>query len=443
MNYFRQLFQPSLIRIFLLGVCSGFPWVLIGSALTGWLTDAGLTRSAIGLFGGIFVVYAINFLWAPLLDRFYLLPKKWCTQRKSWIITLLMAMGILCFCIAQLNPNANLKLLALLAFGIAGLSATMDVAIDAYRVEHALGNKIPLAAAMAVSGWWTGYSLLGAFAFFLKGETSLDWAEIFIWMSGFCWFMAVVVMLTIKEQANDRQMRYQAEEQSLTQQSLTKQSRHQQYPRIIARILVTIILPFKDLVARHGMRVILLLLLFLFTFKMGEAFLGRMSITFYKEIGYTNTQISKYSKMVTWVITIVFTLIAAYLNVKLGAFKGLLIGGVTMAGTNLLFALIAVIGPNELAFFFAVLFDGFTSAFATVVLVSFITHLTSTTFSASQYALLASMANFGRTSVSSASGFVVDGLDGNWALFFVLTTLIVIPSLLILVALQRAINARD
>ena len=168
-----------------------------------------------------------------------------------------------------------------------------------------------------------------------------------------------------------------------------------------------------------------------------------MSITFYKEIGFTDAQIATYSKMVTWWVTIVFSLIGAYFNQKLGIFRGLLIGGLAMAGTNLLFAWIAVSGPLESLYLFAVIADGFTSAFATVVLVSFVTLLTDRVFSATQYALLASIANFGRTTVSGASGYVVDYLNGDWATFFVLTTLMVLPSLVILWWLIRLLQERN
>lgn len=437
----KALLEPRIWMIFLLGICSGFPWVLIGSAMTGWLTDSELSRTAIGLFGSIFFAYTINFLWAPLIDRFSLPFSNTLGQRKTWIITMLLLMAVACFYMRLINPQTSIWMLSVVAMSIAIFSATQDIAIDAFRVdviEKSEVDFIPFAAAAATSGWWTGYSLVGAAAFFMKGLTGLEWASIYFFLSGFCIVMAILVVAFVREKKVDRNLIYQ-EIAQLGEGD------------VLSHIKATLISPFLDLIKRHGFWLIVLLLSFLFTFKMGEAFLGRMSITFYKEVGFTDVQIANYSKMVTWVVTILFSILGAIVNMRLGIFKGLMIGGVAMAATNLMFAWIANVGPDEELFLLAVILDGFTSAFATVVIVSFITHLTSQNFSASQYALLASVANFGKTTVASSSGWVVDmlakseltlvdALGGEWSSFFVLTTVMVIPSLLILVALFKLIK---
>jgi len=423
--------EPRLRMIFLLGICSGFPWVLIGSAMTGWLTDAGLSRTSIGLFGSIFFVYAINFLWAPLVDGFRLPLFSRLGDRKSWIVFLLLLMTLACWGISLISPQADMLWLSLLAMSIALASATCDIAIDGFRVDSfdpdAEEHLIPYAAAFATSGWWTGYSLLGAAAFYMKGLAGMSWAGVFGYMALFCLLITGRVVLFVQKDSRRRE-RLESRVAGLG---------------LRAQLQFTLIEPFRALLARYGSTVVLLLLSFLFTFKMGEAFLGRMSITFYKEIGFSDAQIATYSKMVTWWVTIVFSLIGAYFNQRLGIFRGLLIGGLAMAATNLLFAWIAVSGPLESLYLLAVIADGFTSAFATVVLVSFVTLLTDRVFSATQYALLASIANFGRTTVSGASGYVVDYLNGDWAMFFVLTTLMVLPSLVILWWLIRLLQARN
>ncbi len=423
--------EPRLRMIFLLGICSGFPWVLIGSAMTGWLTDAGLSRTSIGLFGSIFFVYAINFLWAPLVDGFRLPLFSRLGDRKSWIVFLLLLMTLACWGISLISPQADMLWLSLLAMSIALASATCDIAIDGFRVDSfdpdAEEHLIPYAAAFATSGWWTGYSLLGAAAFYMKGLAGMSWAGVFGYMALFCLLITGLVVLFVQKDSRRRE-RLESRVAGLG---------------LRAQLQFTLIEPFRALLARYGSTVVLLLLSFLFTFKMGEAFLGRMSITFDKESGFSDAQIATYSTMVTWWVTIVFSLIGAYFNQRLGIFRGLLIGGLAMAATNLLFAWIAVSGPLESLYLLAVIADGFTSAFATVVLVSFVTLLTDRVFSATQYALLASIANFGRTTVSGASGDVVDYLNGDWAMFFVLTTLMVLPSLVILWWLIRLLQARN
>jgi PAT family beta-lactamase induction signal transducer AmpG len=167
-------------------------------------------------------------------------------------------------------------------------------------------------------------------------------------------------------------------------------------------------------------------------FKIGEAFLGRMSVVFYKEVGFTNEQIGEYTKMLGWIATVVFTLIGSAINVRFGVLKGLMVGGIAMGASNLMFALIAEVGPVEWLFAATIIVDNFTTAFSTVAFVAFLTALTGRAFSATQYALLASLGNLGRTTLASFSGTMVDGLDGNWSLFFVITFLMVIPSLVML-----------
>ena len=198
------------------------------------------------------------------------------------------------------------------------------------------------------------------------------------------------------------------------------------------RVNLVVIQPIGEFFSRNGVKLAFSILAFIFLFKIGEAFLGRMSIVFYKEVGFTNAEIGTYSKLVTWWVTIVFALLGSAVNLRLGIIKGLLIGGVAMASSNLMFSWIALVGPDTDLFLSAVLIDGFTSAWSTVAFVAFISLLFNRTFTATQYALMASLGALGKTVLSSSSGQIVDYMDGNWALFFVLTALMVIPSLIFL-----------
>ncbi|MCH8538036.1 MAG: MFS transporter [Alkalimonas sp.] len=421
-----------LFYIFLMGCASGFPWVLIGSNMSGWLQDAGLSRAAIGYFGSIFVVYALNFLWAPLLDRVKLpLLHRLLGQRRSWI--LLMQGFILCatLSIAYTNPGHSLLWTSLLALSIAVASATQDVAIDAYRIDIIAGEKLrlPPAAAMAVIGWWTGYSLPGAIAFF--NADALGWNTVYLSMAGIQ-LLLMMATVYIREPSTAREQ--------LQQQASQRYQHHLGQGRLrgyLVWLSVTVIEPFAEFFRRNGWQMALALLFFVFLFKIGEAFLGRMSIPFYREVGFTNEQIAEYSKLIGWLAMVIFTLIGSAINIRFGILRGLFIGGIAMAASNLMFAWIAVVGPNTDLFLATILVDNFTSAFSTVAFVSFLTFLTGHAFSATQYALLASLGNLGRTTLASFSGELVDFLDGNWALFFTITALMVIPSLCLLLWIGR------
>ncbi|WP_432454166.1 MULTISPECIES: AmpG family muropeptide MFS transporter [unclassified Agarivorans] len=426
---FRSYLDKRLLWVFMLGCASGFPWVLIGSNMSGWLTDAGLTRSAIGYFGSVFIVYAINFLWAPLVDRVKLpLFHRWLGQRRSWIFCCQAIVLICTFAIAKFNPANSLMVTSMLALCIATASATQDIAIDAFRIDSfskADSHRLPQASAMAVIGWWTGYSLPGYLAFI--NADAIGWNGVYL---GMCGIVALLMLFTllVKEPITDRDALQQQAEQ-----------RHAQYlgthSPIVAWLTVTVAEPFIDFFRRNGVRVAITLLMFVFLFKIGEAFLGRMSIPFYREIGFSNEQIGHYSKLIGWGATVLFTLVGSAFNVRFGVIKGLMLGGVAMASSNLMFAWIASTGPDEQLFLATIIVDNFTSAFATVAFVSFLTTLTGQAFSATQYALLASLGNLGRTTLASFSGSLADMLN-SWPLFFVLTAIMVVPSLIMLISLR-------
>lgn len=424
----RSYMDKRLLWVFMLGCSSGFPWVLIGSNMSGWLKDAGLTRAAIGYFGSVFAVYAINFLWAPLVDRVRIpLLHAMLGQRRSWVFLCQSIVLICTLLIAGVDPSQNLMLTSMLALGIAISSATQDIAIDAFRIDtfpKSEPSKLPQASAMAVIGWWTGYSVPGYLAFI--NADSIGWNGVYYGMAAIVALLMVFTLLVGEPKTQRDALQAQAEQ------------RHSKVVgnRIIAWITVTVIEPFLDFFRSNGFRVALTLLLFVFLFKIGEAFLGRMSITFYKEIGFTNEQIGYYSKLIGWGLTILFTLVGSMVNVKFGIVRGLMIGGIAMASSNLMFAWIAKVGPSEQLFLATLVVDNFTSAFSTVAFVSFLTIVTGQAFSATQYALLASLGNFGRTTLASFSGELVDYLN-DWSTFFILTALMVIPSLIMLYSLRH------
>jgi PAT family beta-lactamase induction signal transducer AmpG len=433
---FKTYLDKRILWVFLMGCASGFPWVLIGSAMSGWLKDAGLTRTAIGLFGSIFAVYAINFFWAPLLDRVKIPMLGVFGQRRGWILFTQLVMLVLTVSIATVDPAKSLMLTSLLAFGIALASATQDIAVDAYRIDHFANSpkhQLPAASAMAVIGWWTGYSLPGYVAF--RYADTLTWSGVYCILAGFI-VCLIGLTLTVQEPESDRTKLQSALESKYDKFGTSS------FGQILRWLTVTIWEPLAEFMRRNGVKTALAILLFVFLFKIGEAFLGRMSIVFYKEVGFTNEQIADYTKMLGWFATVAFTLLGSIINVRLGVVKGLLIGGASMALSNLMFAWIAVSGPQEWLFAAAIIVDNFTTAFSSVAFVSFLTALTGRAFSATQYALLASIGNLGRTTLAGGSGWFVD-VTGSWVLFFILTTVLVIPGLILLIIIRDRIKTLE
>lgn len=413
--------------VFVLGMASGYPWVLIGSAMSAWLAESGVSRTAIGFIGGVTAAYALNFLWAPLVDGLRLPVLGRMGRRRSWILLMQLLLFVATLTLSRVDPATSLQATGMLMLCIAFFSATQDVSVDAYRVElfpREEQGKISHGAAMATAGWWTGYGLLGALPFLLVDSIEGGWNVVYVGLAA-VWIPFMLFVAWI--------------ERPPAAAPLPEAPVLQHWWRRLAK---TVLEPFAEFLRRNGWQLAAGIVAFVLLFKIGEAFLGRMSIVFYKEIGFSNAEIGVYSKVVNWWVTVIFSVAGSLVNARFGILRGLVIGGVAMAATNLMFSWLAVAGPEPALFVAAVVVDGFTAALGTVAFMSFITFLTSHSFSATQYALLASIGNLGRTTLSSSSGAVVDALGGNWALFFVLTAIAVLPSLLLLAWLGPLLRRR-
>jgi len=428
LNALKTFNDKRYLSIFLFGISSGFPWIMIGSVLSAWLKDEGLSRSAIGLFGIIFATYSFNFLWSPLVDK---IKPPLLGQRRGWIFAMQGCVVLLCLVMSQLTADQDLFYVALIGLLIAIASATQDIAIDGFRIDCiAQDDKDGMSAAssVATAGWWTGYGGLGAIPFFLADMTSWTWPNIYLLLGA---LMALLMCATCF--ADEPQIDRDALLEKIT-------AKNENQSPVFHWIRSTLITPFAEFFNRNGVKLAASFLLFIFLFKIGEAFLGRMSIVFYKEIGFSNSDIATYSKLLNWWVTIVFSLLGGLVNIRYGIYRGLMIAGVAMAASNLLFALIAQTGPSTSLLAITVIVDGFTGAWSTVAMVAFISLLCNRAFSATQYALMASLSVAGRTLVASSSGFVVDSLEGNWSLFFILTAVMVIPSLCFLYSIRHHIK---
>lgn len=502
----RPYAQKSVVSVFILGISSGFPWVMIGSALSLWLKEANLSRSAIGFAGLIFSVYAINFLWAPLLDRYTPAIGK-LGKRRAWICISQLFIAACCAAMSQFNPTQSALPLMAAALLLAFCSASQDVAVDAYRTDGLIPTdpkNLTANSVATMAGWWTGYAGLGGLPLILSDQ-GWSWPQLYWLMAG---IMAVLWCITwiLPDPAfkhihvlDKSQYTYQLSPSkkirltalliapivliiwgflagantasvltlglkadylvallillgllnlTLIVRALMGVGAAQPVPHAsrsdgtLHWLMTTIVAPLEEFFRRQGARYALNLLLFMLVFKLGEAMLGRMSIVFYKEVGFTNTQIAEYSKLLTWWATILFAIPCGILNARLGTFKGLFLAGIFMAASNLMFSVIAIKGPDTTWLAAAVLVDGFTAAWATVAFVAFISAQCNQKFSATQYALFASIGNFGRTNIAANSGVLVNLLGGNWALFFVLTSLMVIPGLWILWRMRNTLGEK-
>lgn len=416
-------------RILFIGTLSGFPQVLTGSLLSLWLKEAGISKTAIGVFGIVGIFYTFNWVFAPLLDRYHGLGLD---RRRFWLLITQAIMLVACVGLAYTDVFAQLWVLGLLVLMIAFASSLQDVAIDALRIEMTPESRrdlLALGSAFAVIGWYTGFNLGGALGLHLfaameaGGELSgvQIWRDVYLWLAGLLALLMVLTQLllprglakTVKTAVQDKQ----------------------------SWLVEVFVQPFAAFVRDKGWQLSVMLLAFVFLFKLGEAFLGRMAMLFYKEVGFSEQEIADYAKIVGWVVVAVFSVVGGFLAGRFGVWRGLMIGGVAMASTNLLFALLAVVGASVPLLVVAVVADQFTTAFSTVSFVAFISAMCDRHYTASQYALLASVGNASRILLASSSGFVLEHWLGNsWPWFFVLTSVMVIPSLILLYLMRAEVQ---
>ncbi len=445
---FKIYLDKRMLKILLLGAISGFPWVIIGSSLSLWLKEDGLSRSTIGWAGLIFAVYAFNYLWAPLIDRIKI---PWLTEkvghRRGWIITM---QSIILLCLISwsfTSPIINLALVISIGLIIAIASATQDITVDALRIEQIgenEGKSMQAGAAMAVVGWWTGYKLGGVAAlnvaeFFQNLGIVNYWQKTFLILGILIIICNICLMFINEPQPMDR-----TEKQMETDKMIQNKLGSSNFMTKAATWLTgTIIGPVVSFFKKNGFNIAIAILGFVFLFKIGEAFLGRMSVIFYKEIGFSKSDIAVYSKGLGWITTVIFTLLGGLFAIRSGVIKAMFVSGILMASTNLLFSLLAWSGKSELLFAIAVIFDDMAAAFATVAFVAFISMLVDRTYTATQYALLSSIGTAGRTTLAASSGALVDWLNGDWGIFFIITALMVIPSLIFLYMIKDKLKLND
>jgi len=445
---FSVYLDKRMLRILLLGAISGFPWVLIGSSLSLWLKEDGLSRSTIGWAGLIFAVYAFNYLWAPLVDRLQIpyLTKK-LGHRRGWIILMQVIILISLITWSFINPTENLTLLIAVGLIIAIASATQDITVDALRIEQiseSESKSMAAGAAMAVVGWWSGYKLGGVISLFtaqyLENIGIINYWQITFLILGVVVILMNVGLMFVHEPHSTNRSNKQRETDRLIENKLGTKNI---ITNLTARISSTLGGPILSFFKKNGFSVAMGILSFIFLFKIGEAFLGRMSIVFYKEIGFSKGDIAIYSKTLGWITTVIFTLLGGLFVIRSGVLKAMFLAGILMATTNLLFTVLAWSDKSELLFAVAVIFDDIAAAFATVAFVAFISLLVDRTYTATQYALLASIGTAGRTTLASSSGALVDWLNGDWGVFFILTAIMVIPSLICLWFIKDKLKLRE
>ena len=409
--------DPRMAILVGLGFSSGLPLLLVFSTLSAWLKEAGISKTQIGLFALVRIAYSFKFVWSPMVDRAQLpVLGALLGQRRSWMLLAQAGLIGAILGMAATDPASRPLVTAGWACLVAFASATQDIAIDAYRVELLAKEEQGAGAATLVMGYRFGMLASGAGALYL--------AE---WYGGHGWSQAYQIMAAL--------MLVGAATVLLAPRSAGGADVVQAGEREtwLAWVQRAVIAPFADFERRPGW---LAILVFIILFKFGDALAGTMANPFYLEMGFTKPQIASVAKVFGLGATIVGGLMGGLLVARYGIVKTMLACGAVHVAANLMSVVQALHGNDLHLLMVTISLENLSGGMSTTAFVAYLSSLCNIAYTATQYALLTSLATFGRDLLASGSGWLADTL--GWVGFFLLTTAIMVPPLVLFVWMTRA-----
>lgn len=398
-----------LAAILAMGFLSGLPLALSGGTLAFWLAQEGVSKTAIGLFALIAAPYTFKFLWAPVFDQ--ITPPGFSAfgRRRGWLIILQLAMAVALLALGTSNPAAAPLWTAIFAFTVAFVSASQDIVIDAYRIDILEDDEQGAGAAATQLGYRIGMLISGAGALALSDMVSWFW--VYAAMAA----VTPVGLLIIVSSPTARDINAGDPSEGMAQ-----------------RLRAAFVDPLADFMQRGGWVAILAFVLF---YKFGDAIGGVMANPFYVELGFTGTEVAGVTKLFGTVATLIGVVTGGVVVVRYGVIRALVIGGILQAVTNLAFAWLAWTGKDIGLLALAIGADNFTGGLGSAAFVAYLSSLCNAKFTGTQYALLTSFMAFGRTILSSGGGWLADQTD--WVTFFIATTALALPGLVLLYFISR------
>ena len=397
-----------------LGFSSGLPYILIFSTLGVWLADIGIDLSLIGFFAWIVLTYSLKFLWAPLIDNFSIPLLNRFGYRKSWILLSQLLIVLCLLLLSWTNPKDNLQLFAFIAFLVAFSGSIQDIAIDAFRIEMAELNQQGNLAASYQFGYRIAILISSSFALIFASD--FGWRLTYQLMA-FLMLVGVVGALIQPEQLNT----------SLKKLTLKN----------------SIIEPLKDFLSRFGIFLASFLLLIVATYRLTDIVMGPMASPFYLEKGYTLKEIGYVVKVVAVLASILGFFLGGLLVKKIGIKYTLIAGSLLVLVTNLLFSVIALYEKDLYLLGLVVGADSLAAGVVGTANITFLTSLVSKQYTAVQYALLTSFMMLPGKLFSGFSGVLANyfkfeyGTEYGWMIFFIFTSLLTIPCLILLLLYAR------
>lgn len=409
---FNIYINKTMVLVMLMGIASGMPMILMGSTLSAWLNEYGISKKTIGLFAIIGMPFSFKFLWAPLVDTIKIpFLTKYFGQRRSWLLLMQIFLAISLFVIGHLNPQVAIKNVAIAAFLISCIAATQDIIIDAYRVELLVPNIQAAGSASAVFGYRLGMIISGSFVLFIvdffRNKIVNFWGIAYMAMAIIIFILLILILILsyFCDEYIDKSV------ENITNKSLLHS--------------------FYDFINKKNW---LLILIFVASFKLGEAFALSLFTPFLMDLGFTLTQIGIAVKIFGMIATIFGGFIGGVFAYKCNIINAILICSVLQGSTNAIYIIQNHLGNNTLMLYFTIFIENSIGGMSTAIFIAYISQLCNKQYTATQYAILTSIASFGRVFASSFGGFIVSNF--GWDVFFLFSIVLSVPSILIVLILR-------
>ncbi|MBV8889196.1 MAG: AmpG family muropeptide MFS transporter [Alphaproteobacteria bacterium] len=434
--------EPRLVAVLLMGFSSGLPLALTFGTLSYWLAELGVSLTAIGLFGLVRLSYSLKFLWAPLIDQ---LPIPVLTarlgRRRSWALVVQIVLAGAIVALGATDPKTAPAMTALAAVIVAFLSATQDIVIDAYRIE--LLRPEEQGAGAAATQWGYRFGMLASGAGALFAASFGGWQFAYAVMAGLMLVGMATVWLTPEPVAGGAPRTQSTRIAAASEPGVIAGGGEVPDASLTARarswLSRAALAPFLDLFARYGGAQLAAIVVFIVLYKFGDALAGSMANPLYVALGFTKVEVATISKVYGVIATLAGVALGGVFVMRLGVFLALLICGGMQALSNLLYAVQVWAGHDVGMLAVTIGAENLTGGMASAAFVAYLSGLCSRDFTATQYALLSSLATFGLNVLAASGGWLADRL--GWIPFFVASTLACLPSLLVLAfALRRPVS---
>lgn len=424
--------RPRVLGMLFLGFSAGLPFLLVFSTLSAWLSEADVSRTTIGFFSWIGIMYSIKVLWAPVVDRIPLpLLSRQLGQRRSWLLLAQSGIASGLLLLAFTTPAQNLQLFAFFALIVAFSSATQDIVIDAYRIEAIDKEYQAAMAATYVLGYRVATLAAGAGALYIADF--LDWTLAYIAMA-LLTSIGMITTLIIREPEHRVKTDTLLQEQHLVHRVEAVIPVKGILQTVTDWLSAAVISPFAEFFQRTG-KYALLILLLIGCYRITDITMAVMANPFYLDLGFSKSEIASITKLFGFFLTIAGVALGGILVVRFGIMKILLLGGVLVIASNALFALLAMVGADINLLALVISTDSLAGGIATAVFIAYLSSLTNTAYTATQYALFSSLMTLFPKLIAGFSGIVVDAY--GYFVFYIYSSLLGLPAILIILFFIR------